>query len=69
MKAKPPLNLLPGCVDGRPYRVVDMDGWAVLAADGSNAYEAGWRWNTRAGARAYRHECEGFGHPPNTGEP
>lgn len=69
MTRQPPLELDPGSVDGRPYRVVNMDGWVVLAADGTNAYEAGWRWNSRASARAFKWECEGLGHRPNTGEP
>lgn len=56
-------------MDGRPYRVVKLGGWAVLAADGTNAFEAGWRWNTRAGAREFKWTCEWTGHRPTTGEP
>lgn len=56
------ISLQPGYVDGRPYRVTYQYGWVVLAADGTNAFEPGWRWNTRQGARDFKIECEWTGH-------
>lgn len=59
-------TLMEGHVDGRPYRVSDDHGWVVRAADGSNAFEKGWRWNSRDSARSFKVECELFGHKPLT---
>jgi hypothetical protein len=63
-KPKPPIELQAGAVDGRPYRVSWDDGWVVRAADGTNAFEPTWRWNTRSGARSFKWECEMLGHIP-----
>jgi RES domain-containing protein len=59
-------NLADGWVDGSPYRVTNEHGWVVRASDGTNAYEPGWRWNSRASARAFKDECEWLGHVPSS---
>lgn len=63
------MNILPGHIDGRPYRVVKSGGWVVRSANGDNAYDPGWRWNSRSSARAFKWECEYFGHKPPTPTP